>query len=49
MSVFEDVAELIAEESIWTEKKEVMGVWRKLHYEEQIYTFHQRTVSIHSP
>jgi hypothetical protein len=49
LSVFEGVAELSVEQNVWTEMEEVIGVWRKLRYEERISSVHQRTVSMHSP
>jgi hypothetical protein len=49
MSVFEGVEDISAEQNVWTEMEEVMGMWRKLCYEERISSLHQRTVSIHSP
>jgi hypothetical protein len=49
MSVFECAEEHSAGQNVWTEMVEVVGVWRKLHYEECTSSLHQRTVSIDSP
>jgi len=49
ISVFEGAEELSAEQNVWTEMVEVIGVRRKLHHEERASSLHQRTFSIHSP